>query len=160
MRLFTNSFRSFVSLSQKTVSPSPLKSYKKLKNTKFNGSQHSLLTTRQLQNYFLKSFVRPNFDLKGFQRVVSFSQKTVSILSLKYLHKSGKRHFKRHKIFAFVVKVASKPFFKNTFYAQIQTEIVLNALPHFPRNQFQLRHSKMSKTLKKMRFSKVQNICF
>ena len=112
MRLFTNSFRSFVSLSQKTVSPSPLKSYKKLKNTKFNGSQHSLLTTRQLQNYFLKSFVRPNFDLKGFQRVVSLSQKTVSILSLKYLHKSGKHHFKRQKICAFVLKVASKPFFK------------------------------------------------
>ena len=89
----------------------------KLKNALFKRWQHSLLSSRLLQNDFLKrflwwnfdlnrrsfllpnfdlnrrSFLRPNFDLNSFDRFASLSQKTVSTSSLKNLQKTEKCPF-------------------------------------------------------------------
>ena len=59
------------------------KIYKKLENAFFKCSEHSFLSSKKLQNHFLRSFLWPNFDLITFEHFASLSQKMVSILSLK-----------------------------------------------------------------------------
>ena len=82
---------------------------KKLKNAFFKRSEDSLLSSRLLQNHFLRRFLWPNFDLNSFESFVSLYQKTVSTLLLKNLQKIKKWHFQMFATFAFDLKVASKP---------------------------------------------------
>ena len=70
---------------------------------------HSFLSSRLLQNHFLRRFLWPNFDLNSFESFVSLYQKTVSTLLLKNLQKIKKWHSQMFTTFAFDLKVASKP---------------------------------------------------
>ena len=76
-------------------------------------SQHSFLRSGQLQNYLLKSFLWPNFDLNSLEHFASFSQKMISTSSLKNSQKTEKCSFKTLTTYIFELKAASKPFSKN-----------------------------------------------
>ena len=101
---------------------------------------HSFLSSRLLQNHFLRRFLWPNFDLNSFESFVSLYQKTVSTLLLKNLQKIKKWHFQMFTTFAFDLKVASKPSNLKSF----------DFLPHFPHLPHMVAE-KFAKTWK-MRF--------
>ena len=113
---------------------------KKLINAFFIRSLHSFLSSRLLQNHFLRRFLWPNFDLNSFESFVSLYQKTVSTLLLKNLQKIKKWHFQMFATFAFDLKVASKPSNLKSF----------DFLPHFPHLPHMVAE-KFAKTWK-MRF--------
>ena len=88
------------------------KIYTKLKNDLFKCSEHSFLTSRWLQNHFLRSFLWPNFDLNSFESFASLSQKMISTLSLKDLQKTENCSFQMLRILVFELKLPIKPFSK------------------------------------------------
>ena len=59
-----------------------------------NAHNIPFLTSRQLQNYYVKCFLWLTLNLNSFDCFASLSQKTVSISSLKNLQKIEKCHFK------------------------------------------------------------------
>ena len=61
--------------------------------------------------YFLRSFLWPNFDLNTLERFASFSQKTVSVLSLKNLQKNGNILFSNGRNICFLAQGSSKTIF-------------------------------------------------
>ena len=85
------------------------KTCKKLKNALLKRS-HSVLSSRLLQNHFLRRFLWPNFKLDRFESFVSVFLKMVSNSSLKNLQKNEKCSFKMLIAFVFELKVAPKPF--------------------------------------------------
>ena len=135
------------------------KIWKKLKNALFKAFKHSLLSSRFLKSQFLRSSLWPNFDLRSYERLASLSQKMVSISSLKICKKLKNDHFKRQNI-RFWAQESSETIFSQSSNDEILIEIVLNAMLGFPREWFQLRHSKTCKKNWKMPFSNAQNIHF
>ena len=81
----------------------------KLKNALFKCWEHSFLSSRKIQNHFVRSFLWPNFNLNSFERFGSLSQKIVSTSSLKNLQKTAKCTFQKLRTCGFY-RVASKPF--------------------------------------------------
>ena len=96
-------FERFALLSRKIVSTASLKNLQKTEKCSFQTLRtlHSFLSSRLLQNHFLRRFLWPNFDLDSFESFVSLYQKTVSTLLLKNLQKIKKWHFQMFTTFAF-----------------------------------------------------------
>ena len=97
----------------------------KLKNALFKHSQKLFLSSRSLQNHFLRSFLQPNFDLITLERFLSLYRKIVSTSSLKNLQKTKKCSFQMLRTLAFELKVASKQISKKLLW------------PNFDLNSFQ-----------------------
>ena len=101
---------SSLSLSQKWFQFRHSKICEKLKNVFFKRSEHSFLSSRSLQNHFLRNFLWPNFDLNSFEHFVWLFQEMVSTSSIKNLKKTKKWNFQTSTILVLELKEASKPF--------------------------------------------------
>ena len=129
---------------------------KKLKNTLFKRSQHSLLNLRLLQNYFLGMLLCPNFELNSFYRFASLCQKMVSTLWLKNLQKKLKNVlFKRSEHSFLILKLLQNHFLRMFLCPN------LNRFEHFTSlSRKTVSTSSFQKFAKswKMPFSNAQNI--
>ena len=125
---------------------------KKLKNALFKHSEHLFLSSRYLQNIFLRSSLWPTFDLKFFERFASLSQKMFSPSPLKNLLKCEKCSFRMLRTVVYELKVTSSYFANKVGMTKCWIKKVLSALPDFTRKSFQLHHSKTSKNLKNALF--------
>ena len=141
------------------VSTSSLKTLQKKKNALFKRSQHSFLSSRFLQNYFLRSSLWTDFDLSSFERLSSLSQKMVSTLSLKNLQRFEKCTLQRLRTFVFELQVASKPFSKKLPMAKFWFKAFWMLCLTFPENGFNFVTQKFVKNWK-MPFSNAHNIRF
>ena len=118
---------------------------KKLKNTLFKRLQHSFLSSRLLQNHFLRRFLCPNFDLNRFEHVASLSQKMVSIR--KKLAKNWKMLFSNVQNFR-VLPGCFETTSWNAYHDHLWIKRLLNALPSFHSKRFQLLGLRMCEKLK------------
>ena len=90
------------------------KTWKRLKNALFKCSEHSFLSSRLLQNHFLRRFLGWNLHLNSFA-LFHFTRKQFRFCCWKICKKTEKWHFRRFTRLAFDFKVASKPSNLKTF---------------------------------------------
>ena len=129
---------------------------KKLKTALLKRSEHSELSSRQLQNHFIRSFLWPNFDLSTFEHFALLSRKMVSTSSLKNLQKHW-NSFETLRTFVLELKLASKPFSNKLPMTKFWLKYFWTLYHISPENGFNFVGQEFAK-IWKMPFSKAQNI--
>ena len=109
---------------------------KKLKNAIFKVSEHMFLTSRKLQNNFLKSFLWKICIQIVFNALPHFPRKLFQLRQSKVSKKLKKYHFQRFRTFVFDLKVASKSFSKMLLIPKFWFEQFLTLFLTFPENGF------------------------
>ena len=79
---------------------------KKQKSALLKPSQHTFLSWRQLQNHFLRTLLRSNFDLNSLKHFASLSQKMVPTSPLKNLQITEKKN---------LLKCSHNPFLRSRY---------------------------------------------
>ena len=135
------------------------KTCKKLENGFFKFSEHSFLSSRMLQNHFVRMLFCLNFALNSSEYFAWLFQKMISISSLKNLQKTGKCSFQMLTKFAFELKVARKPFSKKVPMTKFWFKYFRTLSLTFPENGFKFVTQKFAK-IWKIPLSNTQNIRF
>ena len=143
-------------LSRKMVSSSSIKSLQKSKKYVFKQPQYWFLSSRSLENRFLKSFLWLNFDLNSVWFFDSLSQKMVLTLPLKNLQKTENCSFQTLRIVDFELKVASKTFSKKLPVTKFWFKLFLMFCLTFPENGLNFDNQKFAKKQKSTIFKRPQ----
>ena len=77
------------------------KIFKKLKNSLSQRSEHSFVSSRSLQNDFVRCFLWRNCELNSYECFASLSLNMIRISTLKNLQKTEKQSFPTLRTFAF-----------------------------------------------------------
>ena len=125
------------------------KMWKKLKNAPFRRLQYSFLSLRKLQNYFLRRFLWPNFDLNSFWCFASLSQLCYSKICKKL----------KNIIFVVELEVASKQFSNVLPRTKLWFKQFWKLCLAFPENAFNFATQKFAKNWK-MALLEVHKIWF
>ena len=135
-----------------------LKICKKLKKAIFKCPQYLLLSSRKLQNHFLRIFLWSNYDLNNFQHFTSLSQKMVSTSSIKNLERTKKCYFWMPTIFVLSSRKLQNQFLRSSFWSNFD----LNSFWCFASLSQKMVSISSLKNCKKLKlpFSNAQNIHF